>query len=51
MLASHTQQLAEVRLDPELWRLHPRAIESLAEMEAYIDRALEEQHRGVSLRS
>ena len=46
---SHTVPLAQVGLDPELWRLQPRSIESPADMRDYVDQALEEQARGVSL--
>ena len=42
-------ELAAVGLDPELWRLQPRAIESVADMQAYIEQALAEQARETSL--
>lgn len=42
-------ELASVGLDPELWRLQPRAIESVADMEQYIEQALAEEARGASL--
>lgn len=41
--------LADIGLDPELWRLQPRAIRSVADMRAYIDEALAEQVRETSL--
>jgi RimJ/RimL family protein N-acetyltransferase len=41
--------LARIGLEPELWRLQPRAIESLADMRSYVALALEEQARGASL--
>ena len=36
-------------LDPELWRLQPRAIQSVADMQEYIEQALAEQARETSL--
>jgi RimJ/RimL family protein N-acetyltransferase len=41
--------LAAIGLDPELWRLQPRTIESIADMREYIEQALAEQARDVSL--
>jgi N-acetyltransferase len=49
LLRSHSDALAQVGLFPELWRLQPRAIETVAGMQAYVDQALEDQARGVSL--
>lgn len=49
LLASHAAPLAEVGLDPELWRLQPSVIASLADMEAYVASALDDQAHGVSL--
>jgi len=46
---SHSEALARVGLHAELWRLQPRAIGSLADMRTYVDQALQEQERGVSL--
>jgi RimJ/RimL family protein N-acetyltransferase len=49
LVAAHASQLAEVGLDPELWRLQPSMIASLDDMEAYVTSALDDQDRGVSL--
>lgn len=49
LLATHAAHLAAVGLDPELWRLQPKVIASLADMEAYVASALEDQRRGESL--
>ena len=46
---SHADDLWRVGLDPELWRLQPKAIETPADMLEYVDAALEEQSRGASL--
>jgi N-acetyltransferase len=46
---AHAADLARVGLEPELWRLQPRAIESLADMEEYVATALDDQKRGASL--
>jgi RimJ/RimL family protein N-acetyltransferase len=45
----HLAGLAEVGLDPELWRWIPTAVRTSEEMAAYIETALQEQERGVSL--
>ena len=45
----HAPALAHIGLDPELWRLQPRAIETLADMHGYVAQALAEQERGASL--
>lgn len=45
----HLEGLAEVGLDAELWRWIPTAVRTREEMAAYIDTALQEQERGVSL--
>ena len=42
-------ELAEIGLDPELWRLQPRAIQSVADMRTYIEQALAEQAQALSL--
>src|SRR3954465_12474978 len=42
-------ELAAVGLDPELWRLQPRPIESFADMHQYVEDALNDQAREVSL--
>ena len=49
LLAAHAPQLAAIGLDPELWRLQPKAVTSLDDMEAYVASALEDQRRGLSL--
>ncbi|GAB5534643.1 MAG: GNAT family protein [Rubricoccaceae bacterium] len=45
----HLDALAAVGLDPDLWRLSPRQIETRDHMRAYIEEALDEHARGVSL--
>jgi RimJ/RimL family protein N-acetyltransferase len=45
----HLAGLAEVGLDAELWRWIPTAVRTKEEMAAYIETALQEQERGVSL--
>jgi RimJ/RimL family protein N-acetyltransferase len=45
----HLAGLAEVGLDPELWRWIPTAVRTREEMAAYIDTAIQEQERGGSL--
>jgi len=49
LLASHTRDLAAVGLEPALWQLQPRRIETAADMEAYVGLALQEQQAGQSL--
>lgn len=46
---AHVAGLAEVGLDEELWRWIPTAVRTREEMAAYIETALDEQQRGVSL--
>jgi len=46
---SHLAGLAEVGLDQELWRWIPTAVRAREDMAAYIETALKEQERGVSL--
>ena len=46
---SHLQDLTQVGLDEDLWRWIPTQVRSGEEMAAYIETALEEQSRGVSL--
>ena len=46
---SHLAGLAQVGLDEELWRWIPVAVRTVEEMAAYIETALQEQKRGVSL--
>jgi RimJ/RimL family protein N-acetyltransferase len=45
----HVSALVEIGLEPDLWRLQPRAIESPADMHDYVAQALAEQERGASL--
>lgn len=45
----HLTGLAQVGLEEELWRWVPVPVRTAEEMAAYIDTALEEQKRGVSL--
>jgi N-acetyltransferase len=46
---SRLEALAEIGLDPELWRLQPRAIATVADMQEYIEQALGEQERAMSV--
>ena len=46
---AHLAGLAEVGLDEELWRWIPTPVRTKDEMAAYIETALNEQERGVSL--
>lgn len=46
---SHVAALANIGLDPELWKWVPTAVTSREEMHAYVSTALDEQARGVSL--
>jgi RimJ/RimL family protein N-acetyltransferase len=46
---AHLAGLAAVGLDEELWRWIPTQVRTAEEMAAYIETALEEQARGVSL--
>lgn len=46
---AHLDSLAEVGLDEELWRWIPTPVRTRQEMLAYIQLALNEQQRGVSL--
>src|SRR5882724_8555582 len=46
---THLTGLAEVGLDEELWRWIPVPVRTMEELAGYIDTALEEQTRGVSL--
>ncbi len=47
--ADHAPALARVGLDPELWRWIPVPVSDAAQMQAYVQTALAEQARGVSL--
>jgi RimJ/RimL family protein N-acetyltransferase len=46
---AHLAELAQVGLDEELWRWIPTPVRTREEMAAYIETALNEQERGVSL--
>ncbi len=46
---AHLARLAEVGLDEELWRWIPTQVRTAEELVAYIETALQEQERGVSL--
>ncbi len=46
---AHLAELAEVGLDAELWRWIPTPVRTREEMAAYIEAALNEEERGVSL--
>jgi len=46
---AHLPGLVEVGLDEDLWRWIPTPVRTAEEMEAYIQTALDEQERGVSL--
>jgi len=46
---AHWAGLAEVGLDEDLWRWIPTEVRTKEEMAAYIETALEEQERGLSL--
>lgn len=45
----HHQQLCEAGLDENLWRISPDQIASPDDMQRYLETALDEQNRGVSL--
>jgi hypothetical protein len=49
LLRTHVDALAKIGLEPELWRLQPRAVETVADMGAYVELALAEQLSGLSL--
>lgn len=46
---THLDQLCQVGLDEELWRWIPTQITNREEMQNYIETALDEQNRGISL--
>ena len=46
---SSVPELAAIGLHPELWRLQPRVIASVADMREYVEQALADHARGVSL--
>jgi RimJ/RimL family protein N-acetyltransferase len=45
----HVPAFAAAGLHPELWRLQPRPVRTEADMAAYVEQALQDQERGVSL--
>ena len=45
----HVDDLAAVAFDPDLWRWVPTQVTNRDELEAYVEEALDEQARGVSL--
>ena len=45
----HVDALAAVGLDADLWRLTPRAVETRADLEAYVRTALEDEAAGQAL--
>jgi RimJ/RimL family protein N-acetyltransferase len=49
MSLAHVAALLQVGLDPELWRWIPTGVSNEDEMRAYVEKALDEQRRGVSL--
>ncbi|HET6200686.1 MAG: GNAT family protein [Candidatus Acidiferrales bacterium] len=49
LLCAHHAALAEIGLDEDLWRWIPVPVRTPEEMSAYIDAALAEQARGISL--
>ncbi len=46
---AHLSQLCEVGLDEDIWRVSPDQITNSDEMKSFIETALDEQNRGVSL--
>ena len=49
LATAHVTGLARVGLDEELWRWIPTQVRTAEEMTAYIEAALEEQKRGISM--
>jgi RimJ/RimL family protein N-acetyltransferase len=49
MTVRHVAGLAEVGLDEDLWKWIPTQVRTLEEMAGYVETALNEQERGVSL--
>ena len=47
--ADHAEPLAQVGLDPQLWRWIPSAVNTIDDMRAYVAIALEERRRGTSM--
>lgn len=46
LTASHAEPLAQVGLHPELWRLQPEPVQTLDDMQRYVDRARAGQRDG-----
>jgi RimJ/RimL family protein N-acetyltransferase len=49
LMKAHVAGLSEVGLDEELWRWIPIPVRTLEEMSAYVETAVSERERGVSL--
>lgn len=49
MTAAHAEPLADVGLDPELWRWIPTPVTTREEMRAYVALALAERERGAAM--
>ena len=49
MTLAHVAALSRVGLEPELWRWIPSPVTTAEEMRSYVQTALDEQQRGVSL--
>ena len=49
MTIQHVPALAEVGLEPELWRLQPAPICTLEDMRRYVENALDEYRKGSGL--
>ncbi|APX74519.1 GNAT family N-acetyltransferase [Achromobacter insolitus] len=46
LAAGHAAPLAQVGLHPELWKLQPEPVQTLDDMQRYVDRALAAQREG-----
>ena len=49
LAVAHVEALVAVGLEPELWRWTVARVSMPDEMRAYVEAALDEQHRGVAL--
>jgi RimJ/RimL family protein N-acetyltransferase len=49
LTAAHAEALAEVGLDPDLWKWIPTSVSTAKEMDAYVQTALQEQAAGSAL--
>ncbi|MEM7245566.1 MAG: GNAT family protein [Acidobacteriota bacterium] len=45
----HLDALVEIGLDPDIWRWSPQSITTAQDLRAYVETALDERERGVSL--